>query len=138
MIGYSIPSLFETRVLFHAEFRFAIVNAEAGLPACSCLDFQDDFNRRGHAQKKTCQFASSSFRSAAAEFQKILVHPGIARASLNGAVSQLRLARAQKMMGDVATARKSYEDFLNLWKGADPDIPIYRQTKAEYAKRQNG
>lgn len=38
------------------------------------------------------------------------------------------------MMGDDSTARKSYEDFLNLWKDADPDIPIYEQAKAEYAK----
>ncbi|MCU1307927.1 MAG: transcriptional regulator, CadC [Acidobacteriaceae bacterium] len=72
-------------------------------------------------------------RSAAAEFQKILDHPGIVGRSVNGALSHLELARAQKMMGDLDAARKSYEDFLNLWKDADPDIPIYRQAKAEYA-----
>jgi serine/threonine protein kinase len=72
--------------------------------------------------------------SAAAEFRKILDHPGIVGRSVNGALSHLELARAQKMMGDIAAARKSYEDFLALWKGADPDIPIYRQAKAEYAK----
>jgi hypothetical protein len=38
------------------------------------------------------------------------------------------------MMGDKASARKSYQEFLTLWKNADPDIPIYRQAKAEYAK----
>jgi hypothetical protein len=38
------------------------------------------------------------------------------------------------MMGDMEAARKSYEDFRTLWKDADPDIPIYRQAKAEYAK----
>jgi tetratricopeptide (TPR) repeat protein len=72
--------------------------------------------------------------SAAAEFRKLLDHPGIVGRSVNGALSHLELARAQKMMGDIAAARKSYEDFLALWKGADPDIPIYRQAKAEYAK----
>jgi hypothetical protein len=46
----------------------------------------------------------------------------------------LQLARAQEITGDVAAARKSYEDFFNLWKDADPDIPIYRQAKTEYAK----
>jgi hypothetical protein len=46
------------------------------------------------------------------------------------------MARAQQMMGDEAAAHKSYEDFLNLWKDADLDIPIYRQAKAEYAKLQ--
>src|SRR5580658_1667571 len=55
MIGYSIPSLFETRVLFHAEFRFAIIKmGRRVLPASSRLDFQDDFNRYGHAQRKAC------------------------------------------------------------------------------------
>jgi hypothetical protein len=38
------------------------------------------------------------------------------------------------MAGDEAAARKSYEDFLTLWKDADTDIPIYREAKAEYAK----
>jgi hypothetical protein len=50
-----------------------------------------------------------------------------------GALSHLQLARALKSSGDTAAARKSYEDFLGLWKNADPDIPIYRQAKAEYA-----
>ena len=54
--------------------------------------------------------------------------------SLIGALGHLQLARAQEMMGDKEAARKSYQDFLTLWKDADPDIPIYRQAKAEYAK----
>jgi len=37
-------------------------------------------------------------------------------------------------MGDKASARKSYEEFLSIWKDADPDIPIYQQAKAEYAR----
>jgi serine/threonine protein kinase/tetratricopeptide (TPR) repeat protein len=73
-------------------------------------------------------------RSAAAEFQKILDHPGIVGTSVNGALSHLQLARAQRLMGDAAAARKSYEEFLNLWKDADPDIPVHQQAKAEYAK----
>ena len=73
-------------------------------------------------------------RLAVPEFQKVLEHRGIVRADVIGALAHLQLARAQKMMGDDSTARKSYEDFLNLWKDADPDIPIYEQAKAEYAK----
>jgi hypothetical protein len=53
---------------------------------------------------------------------------------VTGALSHLQLARAQKMMGDQAAARKSYEDFLTLWKDADSNVPIYRQAKAEYAR----
>jgi tetratricopeptide (TPR) repeat protein len=73
-------------------------------------------------------------QNAAGEFQKILDHPGIVWASITGALAHLQLARAQVMMGDEAAARKSYQDFLTLWKDADPDIPIYKQAKAEYAK----
>lgn len=56
---------------------------------------------------------------------------------VTGALSHLQLARTKKMMGDEAAAGKSYEDFLTLWKDADPDIPIYKQTKAEYAGLRN-
>jgi tetratricopeptide (TPR) repeat protein len=73
-------------------------------------------------------------RLAAVEFQKLLDHPGRVEREITGALSHLQLARAQKMMGDQAAARKSYEDFLTLWKDADPDIPIYQQAKAEYAR----
>jgi hypothetical protein len=51
-------------------------------------------------------------------------------------LASLQLGRAQKMMGDEASARKWYESFLALWKDADPDVPIYQQAKAEYAKLQ--
>jgi len=70
---------------------------------------------------------------AAAEFQKLLDHRGIVGRTVTGALSHLQLARAQKMMGDEAAARKSYQDFLALWKDADADIPIYLEAKAEYA-----
>jgi hypothetical protein len=73
-------------------------------------------------------------RLAAAEFQKLLDHLGRVGREVTGALSHLQLARAQKMMGDQAAARKSYEDFLALWKDADSDLPIYQQAKAEYAK----
>ena len=53
---------------------------------------------------------------------------------IKGALAHLQLGRAQAMMGDKDAARKSYQDFLTLWKDADPDIPIYQQAKAEYAR----
>jgi hypothetical protein len=52
---------------------------------------------------------------------------------VTGPVAWLQLARAQKMMTDEAASKKSYETFLNLWKDADPDIPVYQQAKTEYA-----
>jgi eukaryotic-like serine/threonine-protein kinase len=70
---------------------------------------------------------------AAAEFRKVLDHSGVVQGFVTGALSILQLARAQVVMHDEQAARKSYEDFLALWKNADPDLPIYRQAKAEYA-----
>ena len=67
------------------------------------------------------------------EFQKILDHPGLTGIDVIEPLSRLQLARALQLNGDTAAARKSYQDFLDLWKGADPDLPIYRQAKAEYA-----
>jgi len=73
---------------------------------------------------------------AAAQFRKVLDHPGIVGSSIGGPLARLQLARAQVMMGDKSAARESYEDFLILWKNADLDIPIYKEAKAEYAKLQ--
>jgi ATP/maltotriose-dependent transcriptional regulator MalT len=71
---------------------------------------------------------------AAAEFQKILDHPGIVLNCPLGALAHLGLARAYALSGDMAKARSKYQDFLTLWKDADPDIPILKQAKAEYAR----
>jgi len=75
-------------------------------------------------------------RSAAAQFQKMIDNPGLTITHVTGPLAWLQLGRAQKMMGDEAAARKSYETFLDFWKTADPDIPIYQQAKAEYTKLQ--
>ncbi len=71
---------------------------------------------------------------AASEFQKILDHPGLVLMEPIGALAHLGLARARALSGDKAGARAAYQDFLKLWQHADPDIPILRQAKAEYAK----
>jgi len=79
---------------------------------------------------------------AAAEFEKILDHKGANWGSdwqhPNWAqfysLSYLGLARGSALAGDPANARKAYQGFLNRWKDADPDIPMLKQAKAEYAK----
>ena len=73
-------------------------------------------------------------QSAAAQFQKLIDNPGFSVRYVTGPLAWLQLGRAQKMKGDEAAARKSYATFLDLWKNADPDIPIYQEAKAEYAK----
>jgi hypothetical protein len=74
--------------------------------------------------------------AAAAEFQKILDHPGVVQNDLIGALAHLGLARAYAISGDTVKAKSAYQDFLGPWKNADPDIPILKEAKAEYAKLQ--
>ncbi len=72
--------------------------------------------------------------SAAMEFQKFVDHRGLVVNFAWGALARLNLARAYVLEGDKIRARAAYQDFLALWKNADPDIPIYQQAKEEYAK----
>jgi len=71
---------------------------------------------------------------AAADFQKILDHPGLVLNEPIGALAHLGLGRAYAIAGDYDKARTAYQDFFALWKDADPDIPILKEAKAEYAK----
>jgi tetratricopeptide (TPR) repeat protein/predicted Ser/Thr protein kinase len=73
---------------------------------------------------------------AATEFQKILDHRGIILNFPIGALAHLGLARAFAMQGETSKARAAYQEFLALWKDADPDTPILNEAKAEYAKLQ--
>jgi hypothetical protein len=71
---------------------------------------------------------------AAAEFQKFVGHRGVVMNFPWGALARLGLARAYAMEGNTTEARAAYQDFLTLWKDADPDIPILKEAKAEYAQ----
>jgi hypothetical protein len=70
---------------------------------------------------------------AATEFQKILDHRGLVNIEPIGALAHLQLGCAYAMQGDTAKSRVAYQDFLTLWKDADPDIPILIAAKAEFA-----
>jgi len=74
------------------------------------------------------------YAEAAAEFQKILDHRGIVGLDPIGSPAHWQLGKAFALSGDKAKAKAAYEAFLALWKDADPDIPILKQAKAEYAK----
>jgi serine/threonine protein kinase/tetratricopeptide (TPR) repeat protein len=78
--------------------------------------------------------AAHQGREAAAEFQKNLDHRGIVVNEPIGVLAHLGLARAYVLQGDTAKAKAAYQDFLTLWKDADPDIPILIFAKSEYAK----
>jgi len=90
--------------------------------------------------------AAGQGSAAAAEFSRILDHSGIVWNCWTGALAHLGLARANALQArtsqgadaDAARVRAlaAYKDFLALWKDADPDIPILKEAKAEYAKLQ--
>ena len=75
-------------------------------------------------------------QAAATEFEKFLDHRGIVLNFPLAALAHLQLGRAYAMNSDTAKAKSAYQDFLTLWKDADPDIPILKEAKAEYAKLQ--
>jgi serine/threonine protein kinase/tetratricopeptide (TPR) repeat protein len=91
-------------------------------------------------------YLAAGHGSAAAEFQKIIDHSGLVWNCWTGALARLGVARANALQSktsqgadaDAARTRAlaAYKDFLALWKDADPDVPILKQAKAEYAKLQ--
>jgi tetratricopeptide (TPR) repeat protein len=80
--------------------------------------------------------AAHRYAEGAAEFQKILDHHGIVGADPIGALAHLQLGRALALSGDLARSKTAYQDFLTLWKDADPDVPVLTQAQAEYARLQ--
>ena len=76
--------------------------------------------------------ATHRYAEAAAEFQKILDHRGLVGLDPIGALSHLQLGRAYVLAGDRIKAKSAYEDFLSVWKNADPDTPILKSARAEY------
>jgi len=81
-------------------------------------------------------YLASRQEGAAAEFQKIIDHPGLVWNCATGALAHLGLGRGYALAGDKAKARAAYQDFLTLWKDADPDIPVLKEAKAELARLQ--
>jgi hypothetical protein len=134
-----LPTLRAKLALLHSEPQQALdllaaaAPYELGLPAFSFYNWPNLYPVyvRGEAY-----LAAHRGSAAAAEFQKILDHRGIVLNEPIGALARLQLARAFGLQGDTAKARAGYQDFLKLWKDADPDIPILKQAKAEYAKLQ--
>jgi DNA-binding winged helix-turn-helix (wHTH) protein len=134
-----LPTLRARLELLHANHREAldILGAaspyELGLPASDYYNWPNLYPVyvRGEAY-----LADRQGGKAAAEFQKILDHRGTVLNEPIGALAHLQLGRAHAMHGDAAKSRAAYQDFLAMWKDADPDVPILKQAKAEYAKLQ--
>ena len=78
--------------------------------------------------------ANRQGRTAGVEFQKIIDHPGLVENELIGALAHLELGRAYLMVHETNKAKAAYGDFLGIWKDGDPDLPILRQARSEFAK----
>jgi eukaryotic-like serine/threonine-protein kinase len=78
--------------------------------------------------------AAHQSTQAAQEFQKILLHRGVVLSDPIGALARLQLGRSYTLTRDKEKARAAYDDFLNLWKDADPGIPVLKEARAEYEK----
>jgi serine/threonine protein kinase len=130
--NYSLPSLRAAIALAKNNPAGAVEALEVARPYETASDTPSSLYPaylRGIAYLKLGQA-----REATNEFRKLIDHPCMVGIEVYGVLSRLQLARAQAMAGDKAAARKSYQDFLTIWKDADPDIPIYKQAKTEYAK----
>jgi serine/threonine protein kinase/Tfp pilus assembly protein PilF len=132
-----LPALRARLALSHAhpqqalDILAAAAPYEIGLPSLSLYNWPNLYPVyvRGEAY-----LAAHRGSEAAAEFKKMLDHRGIVLNEPIAALAHLQLGRAYALQGDTPKSRAAYQDFLALWKDADPDIPILKQAKAEYAK----
>jgi len=110
--------------------------AISSLESCKPYELIPDGNMYATYVLGLAHLRAQDGAGAAADYLKILDHRGIVLNSPIGALAHLQLARAYAITGDTAKAKAAYTDFLTLWKDADPDVPIFKQAKAEYAKLQ--
>ena len=134
-----LPTLHAKLELLHANPQEALVLLGAASPyelGVAAFDYYNWPSLYPVYARGEAYLAAHKGSEAAAEFQKILDHRGIVLNGPIGTLAHLQLGRAYAMSGEIAKARAAYQDFLTLWKDADPDIPILKQAKAEYAKLQ--
>ena len=135
--GY-LPTLHALSALAHRAPSDALDRLQVALPYDFALPGTDFFARFGGLYtvyvRGAAFLAAGRGQEAAAEFQKVLTHRGIVSADPIGVLAHLQLGRAYVVAGDLSKAKSAYQTFLNLWKDADPDIPILKQAGREYAK----
>ncbi|MGC2703739.1 MAG: hypothetical protein WA361_04470, partial [Candidatus Acidiferrales bacterium] len=130
--GYDLPAI-------RATIEIGRNNPAKAIDLLQIAEQYDLANGRGMRttyQRAHAFLALHKSSEAAAEFQKIVDHPGVVVNAITGALAKLGLARAYALQGDQAKARVAYQDFFALWKDADSKIPILIQAKSEYAKLQ--
>jgi eukaryotic-like serine/threonine-protein kinase len=128
-----LPCVRAQLALNHRDTRTALEDLQMSIPYELGSPKVNDPLLRIYLRGQAYLMARSGSK-AAAEFQKILDHRGIVLNSPTGALARLQIARAYTLQGETDKARVAYQDFITLWKDAEPDIPILKQAKAEYAK----
>ncbi len=133
---YWIPTIHAAIEVNQGDFARALEDLEAAAPyelgmAQSLINFAYPAYVRGQAY-----LLAHNGPAAAAEFRKLLNHRGLVFNFLTGSLAHLQLGRAYAMAGDTPKAKAAYYDFFTLWKDADPDVPILKEARAEYAKLQ--
>jgi len=133
-----LPALRGLLELTHDDPQKAVELLQAAIPydfAVPRIDYNTFFGGLYPVYVRGMAYlAAHKAAEAAAEFQKILDHRGIVSSDPIGVLAHLQLGRALTLSGDKAGAKAAYQDFLTLWKDADPEIPLLVQAKAEYAK----
>ncbi len=123
----------------------AMLNLQRNQPAQAVSDLESTVPYELGAGPRSSGYAPNFIRGqaylnthdgakAAAEFQKILDHRGVDPTNPQYSLAHLGLGRAYALQGDHAKAEAAYQDFFAVWKNADPDVPILKTAKAEYAK----
>ena len=130
--SYDLPTIRAQLALSHDDPSGAIEILQAAVP----YELSDSGALYPVYVRGEAYLAAHKGKEAAAEFQKIHDHSGIVVNAPIGALAHLGLSRAYALSGDKIKAKSAYQDFLTIWKDADPDIPILKQAKAEYAKLQ--
>jgi ATP/maltotriose-dependent transcriptional regulator MalT len=128
--NYWLPSIRASLALHRGNAQQAITLLEVAEPyelGTESVSIMVPIYVRGLAYLKAGEGAE-----AAAQFKKMLGHPGLALNAPIAALAQLQLARALAMSGDKPAARRAFEDFLSLWKQADADQPLLKQAQGEY------
>ena len=130
--SYDLPTIRAQLALSHDDPSTAIEILQAAVP----YELSSEGTLYPAYVRGEAYLAAHKGNEAAAEFQKIHDHSGIVVNAPIGALAHLGLGRAYALSGDKTKAKSAYQYFLTIWKDADPDIPILKQAKAEYAKLQ--
>ena len=124
------PSVKARFLMRHGKAAEAVQALEAARP------YEEGLWFRTHTLRGQAELAAGNAGDAAQEFRKVLARRALKPFSLYYPISQLDLARALAAQHDSANARTAYQDFFGLWKDADPDLPVLKEAKAEYARLQ--